>query len=114
VTGDLGPDVYGIFSSAGFNLIGKSNGGDGFTDGLKHDQVGGTGNRINPKLGPLANHGGPTLTMKLLTGSPAIDQGRSGALFDQRGFDRRRDLPGIPNAADQNSSDIGAFERSKP
>jgi len=114
VTGDLGPDVYGIFSSAGFNLIGKSNGGDGFTDGVKHDQVGGTGNWINPKLGPLANHGGPTLTMKLLAGSPALDQGRSAALVDQRGFNRHRDLPGIPNAAERKSSDIGAFERAKP
>ena len=29
----------------------------------------------NPKLGPLADNGGPTLTMALLSGSPAIDAG---------------------------------------
>ncbi len=32
----------------------------------------------DPKLGPLADNGGPTLTMALLPGSPAIDAGDSG------------------------------------
>src|SRR5262249_48906214 len=31
----------------------------------------------NPKLGPLANNGGPTKTMKLLPGSPALNAGGS-------------------------------------
>jgi hypothetical protein len=54
------------------------------------------------KLGPLANNGGPTLTMALLSGSPAIDTGNSvGAPFtDQRGFPR-------PAGS---AADIGAFE----
>lgn len=43
VTGDVGPDVHGAFSSRGFNLIGKGNEGQGFTNGAKHDQVGGSG-----------------------------------------------------------------------
>src|SRR5262249_12007521 len=38
--------------------------------------VGGPGIRlINPLLGPLANNGGPTSTMALLAGSPAIESG---------------------------------------
>ncbi len=55
-----------------------------------------------PKLGPLADNGGPTLTMALLPGSPAIDAGNTSLApaTDQRGFPR----PAGPAA------DIGAFE----
>jgi hypothetical protein len=64
----------------------------------------GTGSLTNtdPKLGPLANNGGPTLTMALLPGSPAIDAGdTSTAPFaDQRGFPRPAGF----------AADIGAFE----
>ena len=62
-------------------------GGDTFTD---------------PKLGPLADNGGPTLTMALLPGSPAIDAGNTSLApaTDQRGFPRPAGL----------AADIGAFE----
>jgi hypothetical protein len=62
-------------------------GGDSFTD---------------PKLGPLANNGGPTLTMALLPGSPAIDAGNTSLApaTDQRGFPRPAGL----------AADLGAFE----
>lgn len=63
-----------------------------------------TGSRTNtnPLLGPLANNGGPTLTMALLPGSPAIDAGSAiGApATDQRGILRPQG-PGV---------DIGAYE----
>ena len=53
----------------------------------------GSGNNItgqNPKLSPLADNGGPTQTMALLTGSLAVDAGSnalipSGVTTDQRG-----------------------------
>ncbi len=56
----------------------------------------------NLRLGPLADNGGPTLTMALLPGSPAINAGTaSGApATDQRGVPR-------PQGA---GVDIGAFE----
>ncbi len=59
-------------------------------------------NNTGPQLGPLADNGGPTLTMALLPGSPAIDAGSSvGApATDQRGVAR-------PQGA---GVDIGAFE----
>jgi len=59
-------------------------------------------NSTDPKLGPLANNGGPTLTLALLPGSPAIDAGNTSLapLTDQRGFPRPAGL----------AADIGAFE----
>ena len=47
-------------------------------------------NNTDPKLGPLADNGGPTLTMALLPGSPAIDAGDTSLApaTDQRGFPR--------------------------
>ena len=63
-------------------------------------------NSMDPKLGPLDNYGGPTLTTPLLTGSPAIDGGDNAACppTDQRG----RTRPFGPVC------DIGAFESSPP
>lgn len=56
----------------------------------------------DPKLGSLQDNGGPTFTLALLTGSPAIDagNGQSCAKNDQRGLTR-------PQGA---GCDIGAFE----
>lgn len=61
---------------------------------------------VDPKLGPLANNGGPTQTMALQPGSPAIDHGATIASIttDQRGGPR----PQPPGGA----YDIGAYEAS--
>ena len=58
----------------------------------------------DPKLGPLANNGGPTETMALLAGSPAISAGVAveGITTDQRGVARVF------------TPDIGAYEYSVP
>ena len=63
-------------------------------------------NDADPMLGPLADNGGPTWTMALLPGSPAIDSGDDAAApaTDQRGVPR-------PFGA---ASDIGAYECSAP
>jgi predicted outer membrane repeat protein len=61
----------------------------------------------DPLLGPLADNGGPTKTMALGTGSPAIDAADSdfAPLTDQRGsFRKDGNFDGIP------APDIGAFE----
>lgn len=42
----------------------------------------------DPLLGPLQDNGGPTHTMALLVGSPAIGAGADGPATDQRGVDR--------------------------
>jgi hypothetical protein len=63
---------------------------------------------VNPLLGPLQNNGGPTNTMALSAGSPAIDQipavGAGCPSIDQRGVPR----PQGP------ACDMGAFERGVP
>jgi predicted outer membrane repeat protein len=102
----LGQDVLGLFDSLGHNLVRDANSGNAntdFTDPLNLDIVG-----VDPLLGALGNNGGPTRTMALLPGSPAIDHGSnlSAPLTDQRGVARPRD-------GDHNGSlivDIGAFE----
>jgi predicted outer membrane repeat protein len=53
---------------------------------------------VNPLLSPLADNGGPTQTMALQVGSPAINAGNGCPEFDQRGS--RRTGP----------CDIGAYE----
>lgn len=74
----------------------------------------------DPKLGPLADNGGPTKTMALLPGSPAIDVVTSEIrtncqnMFDQRGHPRGR--PRTQNALgdDVFLCDLGAFEATNP
>jgi len=103
-----GPDCFGTFVSNGYNLI-RINGGTGFTNNVKHDQVGTVAIPREPLLGPLQDNGGPTTTRALLSGSPAIEAGNSSASnTDQRGLARAVDSPTIPNIGD--GSDIGAYE----
>jgi len=105
-----GPDVQGTFDSDGYNLVGVGDTSSGFN--AMGDQVGTFAAPINPKLGPVQNNGGPTDTMALLTGSPALDQGKADVFTptDQRGQTRPNDNPFIPNASGGDGSDIGAFE----
>ena len=90
-------------SPSGGNEFGTFIDGGGNLSSDAASSFGGTSiQNTNPKLGPLTTNGGPTLTMALLVGSPAIDRiDPSGApATDQRGF--ARPVNGL--------SDIGAFE----
>jgi len=108
------PDVNGTVQSGGFNLVGISDGSSGWLVG-EAANLGNSSFPIDPKLGPLQNNGGPTLTMALLAGSPAIDKGSSpGLATDQRGRARAYDIAGIANASGGDGSDIGAFELNLP
>ena len=94
LTGTIGSDLYGPFTSNGNNLIGSTLGGSGFlTNDLQN---------VNPFLGPLQDNGGPTFTHALLSGSPAIggNTATTSTTDDQRLMFR----PVGTNA------DIGAFE----
>ena len=99
-----GPDAFGTVASQGNNLIGKTDGSSGW---VGSDLTGTIATPLDPLLAPLGNYGGPTQTMALLPGSPAIDAGNNalipaGVTTDQRG------LPRIVNTV----VDIGAFESS--
>lgn len=88
-----GGNCHGTITDDGHNL--SSDSSCAFTNV-------GSLNNTDPLLGPLANNGGPTLTMALLAGSPAIDASDSAAAppTDQRGAPR-------PFGA---GADIGAYE----
>jgi autotransporter-associated beta strand protein len=100
----LAPDFEGTIASSDYNLIQNANGAS-FTGATNHNLLG-----LNPLLGPLQDNGGPTHTMALLPGSPAIDKGISFSLAtDQRGGVRPFDKS-VANASGGDGSDIGAFE----
>jgi CSLREA domain-containing protein len=95
------PDCFRItpITSLGHNIDGGA--GCGFTNASDKANT-------DPRLGPLTNNGGPTQTMALLSGSPAIDAGDPAdcPATDQRGVTRPQDGDGSPPA----TCDIGAFE----
>jgi len=95
-------------SPAGGNCFGAiTDGGHNLSSDLSCSFSGpGSLNNTDPVLGPLADYGGPTPTMALLAGSPAIDAADSSSCppTDQRGRPR-------PFGA---GCDIGAFESSPP
>jgi hypothetical protein len=85
-----------LHETAGFNLADDTSCGLSLaTDLISTD----------PDLGPLADNGGPTQTLALLPGSPAIDAGGMPATSGCPSIDQRGDpRPQGP------SCDIGAFE----
>jgi hypothetical protein len=100
VAGNTHGDCAGDALSGTYNLIGDGTGGLS-TAPSSHNLQGTTYSPLNPLLAPLGNYGGPTETMALLPGSPAIGEGEvfSGVTADQRGISRSTTNP-----------DIGAFE----
>jgi hypothetical protein len=88
-----GGNASGTITDGGHNL--SSDASCAFTNS-------GSMNNTDPKLVPLADNGGPTPTMALLPGSPAIDAGNTSLAptIDQRGFPR-------PAGS---AADIGAYE----
>ena len=71
VAGNMG-DMLGLVLSNGFNVVGDVTGAI-FVPQLS-DQFGTLAFALDPKLGPLADNGGPTPTHALLSNSPAIDR----------------------------------------
>ena len=99
-----GPDALGTFASQGNNLVGEIDGSSGW---IASDLTGTIAQPLSPLLAALGDYGGPTQTLALLPGSPAIDAGSNalipaGVTTDQRG------LPRVVNSV----VDIGAFESS--
>ncbi len=93
VAGNIGTDIGGTLSGSS-NLIGT-----GAPAGL--DAADNLLGVTDPLLSPLGDYGGPTQTIALLPGSPAIGAGTTiaGVTADQRGF-----------PLDSPVADIGAFQ----
>ncbi|MBS1796610.1 MAG: Ig-like domain repeat protein [Acidobacteria bacterium] len=132
------PDVFGNFDPASaYNLIGNAGTATGIS-AANQNQLGTAAAPLDPKFElnaqnqpNLANNGGPTPTVKLLTGSPAIDAGAAASFpfaafggkapdflapvtTDQRGLPRPADQPGVVNAPGGDGSDLGAVELQIP
>ena len=72
-------------------------------------------NNTHPKLGTLGYHGGPTQTIPLRVGSPAVDAGNPNGCTDSHGNLLKTDQRGKPRPDPEDASgcDIGAYERQK-
>ncbi len=102
-TAVTGPDIRGVLTSQGTNLISDVAGASGL---IASDLQ-----NVNPHLAPLNNNGSPMPTHALRCDSPAIDAGTSTGApgTDQRGLPRNAD----GNGDNTNSVDIGALEVQK-
>jgi hypothetical protein len=91
--GGTNGNAYGVITDDGYNISSDDTAGFSGSGSL---------NNTDPKLGPLADFGGPTWCMALRYDSPAIDAGDSAGAppTDQRGAVR-------PNGS---GVDIGAYE----
>ena len=112
--------LKGQFISLGNNIVTDARNSIGFTNGVNSDQVS-DNNAIDPMLGNLADNGGQSDTLAVLSGSPAINLANPCVLngicsqlpgvfirgsLDQRGYLR-------PNLF-SNETEIGAFEQVGP
>jgi hypothetical protein len=94
-------DIRGALDpTSAFNLIGDGSALSGISAGVNGNQVGTHAAPIDPKLGSLQDNGGPTFTMALLPGSPALDAGSGEATTDT-------DQRGVPRS---HVTDIGAYQ----
>jgi predicted outer membrane repeat protein len=98
------PPQPGLFVG-GFSLVERPG-----SAGLEGDPSGSNITGVDPKLGPLANNGGPTQTMALGPTSVAVDAAQSnGFPTDQRGQERAVDSRAT-NALLSDGTDMGAYE----
>jgi hypothetical protein len=106
-TAATAPDFSGVVVSQGNNLIGKDDGSSGWIKpGAGNSDLTGTiAKPLDPLLAPLGHYGGPTQTMALLPGSPAIGAGSTGVVPADLTTDQR----GMPRGS---LVDIGAFQTS--
>jgi len=103
--GSINSDVAGTVDSGSFNLIGDGTEMTGLSNSANGNQVGTAVAPINPRLGPLANNGGPTQTHRLLISSPALDAATNVALTTLSGA--IDNLQTTVNVTDANSIPAG-------
>jgi hypothetical protein len=91
-TGTGSPDIAATVTAGSGNFIGSGTPAlTGITDGSNGNHVGTVAAPLDPKLGPLENNGGPTLTRLPRPNSPLINAGVNAFVMgatDQRGAHR--------------------------
>ena len=100
-----GGNCDGTVTSMGYNLSSDKT--------CNFDGLGDLNNTV-PKLGKLGNYGGPTQTIPLLPGSPAIDAGNPNGCTDGQGNLLKTDQRGKPRPDKEDHGigcDMGAYER---
>src|SRR5262245_60376491 len=98
-------DVVGVIDQAQGNLFGNA------VSIAAGGNLGSNQFNVNPLLGPLQDNGGPTATMALQPGSPALGHGVSTSLIPGL-LVPATDQRGDPRPA--NSIDVGAFQTQPP
>jgi hypothetical protein len=98
-----GGNCHGTMTSKGHNLS---------SDATCSFSGSGDLNNTDPRLGTLGYYGGPTQTIPLLSGSPAIDAGNPSGCTDGQGRLLTTDQRGMPRPDREDSvgCDIGAYE----
>jgi len=106
VANNTGGNCHGHVASNGYNLS---------SDNSCNFNGPGDLNDTDPKLGNLRNNGGPTKTMALPPGSPAIDSGNPSGCTDGQGHLLKTDQRGKPrpDKEDTGGCDMGAYERQQ-
>jgi hypothetical protein len=106
VANNTGGNCSGTLTSHGYNLS---------SDATCDFHRAGDLNDTDPRLGRLRNNGGPTETLALLPGSPAIDSGNPSGCTDGQGRLLKTDQRGKPrpDKEDTGGCDRGAYERQK-
>jgi hypothetical protein len=101
-----GGNCSGTMTSNGYNLS---------SDNTCNFNNTGDMNDTYPFLGTLGDYGGPTQTIPLLSGSPAIDAGNPRGCTDGNGKLLKTDQRGKPRPDHEDTSgcDMGAYERQK-
>jgi predicted outer membrane repeat protein len=98
-----GGNCAGTITSDGYNLS---------SDSTYNFSGPGDLNGKNPKLGALGNNGGPTQTIALQKGSPALDAGNPAGCRDFAGHLLKTDQRGLPRPGrgETTGCDMGAYE----
>ena len=117
VAGNAGGDVIAALApNSAANLIGDGTGMTGLINGANGNLIGTAATPINPMLGALADNGGPTKTLALLPGSPALDRGAPSSVADALttvdacGNPRVVGQSFLARPASGDGRDIGAYE----
>jgi len=127
ISGNNGDGIANATATFQNSIVANNNGGNCYnntltskgynlsSDGTCNFNEPGDLNNTDPMLGPLQNNGGPTQTMALTSGSPAIDAGNPNGCKDKLGNLLKTDQRGQArhDPEDTRGCDIGAYESQR-